>query len=135
MPITSDDLVTSSGKYPERANSPELTVELRANAEDLCKRVNNLLAVVWKSPVSVSSGFRTAAVNSSLPNAAKKSYHMLCKAVDLSDPEGKIKEAILAKPEVLSEYGLWLEDPASTVGWAHLDTGVRSPRTPKVFKP
>lgn len=135
MSITVDDILTSSGKYKDRAQSPELTTELRANADDLCKRVNNLLNAIWKAPVTVSSGFRTAAANSALPNAAKKSYHMLCKAVDLSDPQGKLKELILTKPEVLVDYGLWLEDPASTPGWCHLDSGVRSPRSPRVFKP
>lgn len=135
MSLTVNDILSSSGKYPERAKSPELTIELKANAENLCKRVNNLLNSIWRAKVSVSSGFRPAAVNASLPNAAKKSLHMQCKAVDISDPKGELKKAILEKPSVLEDYGLWMEDKDATPGWCHLDCGIRSPRSPRVFKP
>jgi len=135
MSLSVQDLLTSSGKYPDRAQSPELTTELRANAEDLIKRVNNLLAAIWRADVKISSGFRTAAANGALANSAKKSYHMTCKACDISDPKGELKAAILANPQVLQDFGLWLESPEATPGWCHLDCGIRSPRTPRVFKP
>lgn len=135
MSLSIDDIITSSGKYPERAKSPELTIELKANAENLCKRVNNLLNAIWRAKIIVSSGFRPAAINASLPNAAKKSLHMQCKAVDIVDLKGELKNAILERPSVLEDYGLWMEDKDATPGWCHLDCGIRSPRSPKVFKP
>lgn len=135
MALTVKDIIDSSGKYPERAKSPELTLDVKTNIEDLVKRVNNLLNAIWKAPVKVSSGFRTSAVNSGIHNAAKKSLHMNGQAVDIFDPDGKLKALVLERPELLADFGLWMEDPAATPGWQHLDTGKRSPRSIRIFKP
>ena len=84
--ITVDDIITSSGRYPERAKSPELTNELKTNAAKLCDAVNNLLTELkWNKPVSISSGFRPSSVNANVKGAAKKSNHMLAKACDIVD--------------------------------------------------
>jgi len=141
--LTLEDLITSSGKYPERANSPELTAELKANGADLVKRINNLLKDIYTIDVKVSSGFRPSSVNSTILNAAKRSLHMTLKACDISDPQGKLRDILLknvdeksnSSDDVLTKYGLWLENPQATKGWIHLDAGVRTPRKRKVFNP
>lgn len=113
----------------------EFTAEVRANAADLLLRVNGLLYELSLFPVEVSSGWRPAAINSSIPNAAKRSLHLLGKAVDLKDPDMRIGKQILADSWFLDKYGLWMEDLGSTKGWVHLDTAVRSARAIRVFKP
>lgn len=131
-----EDLLSSSGKYPERAKSEELTDDLKKNGEILLERVNTLLLSLGITTVAVSSGFRPSSVNSKITNAAKKSLHMLCKAVDIEDSEGKIAQAIKAKPELLKDHSLWMEDPDSTKGWVHLDiSDTRKDRKVRIFKP
>lgn len=112
----------------------EYSGQLEANALDLIKRVNNLLNDLRIDAIKVSSGWRPSAINARA-GGAKRSLHMQCKAVDLMDHDGLIKCAILSHPEKLLEYGLWMEHQDSTPGWCHLDTGVRSHRPIRVFKP
>ena len=116
--------------------SSELTEELRQNAKTLLNVVSALLAELdWKEYVVVSSGWRPQAINSKTKNAAKKSYHTLCLAIDVADKDGRLNKAILARPDLLEKYKLWMEDGKSTVGWTHLDLGTRPPRKIRVFKP
>ncbi len=133
--LTVEDVITSSGKYPERANSPELTDEVRANIVDLLARVNPCLAECGIEKVKVSSGFRPSAVNAAIPTAAKKSAHLTGKAVDLEDPEGKLKQVVGAKPGFLRKHGLMMEDPTACKTWMHLDTVARADRPSRTFKP
>jgi hypothetical protein len=140
MILKSDDILTSSGKYKERATSPECSVGVKANASDLATRVNKLLAFCGVPYVSVSSGFRTAASNAALANSAKKSAHMLGKAVDLVDKDNALYNKIYAWCEkdkwvLCKDLGLWLEDKGSTPTWCHIDMSVRSDRPIRVFKP
>lgn len=115
--------------YPE-----EWTLEIQANAEDLILRVNNLLKVIWSGEVVVTSGWRPLAINRKA-GGAKRSLHMQGKAIDLKDNDGSLAAAILKKPELLLDFGLWLENPESTKGWVHLDRGQRSERLVRIFKP
>lgn len=72
----------------------------------------------------VSSGWRPPVVNAGTPGAAVNSKHMTGQAVDLYDPDGDIDDWLMstAGQAVLAELGLWLEHPAATKGWAHLQT-------------
>lgn len=134
--ITLNDYVTSSGKYKEREDSEDLTDEVKSNANKLISVVNDFLAELgWEGPVYVSSGFRPAAVNASIKNAAKRSLHMSGLAIDISDPSGELDEKITKNPELLDKYGLWLEHPDATPGWSHLDLGTRSARAIRIFLP
>lgn len=138
--ITLQDLLTSKGRYPDRAKSPELTDELKANGEQLIKKVVALLTELGIKSVDISSGFRTAAANGATSNAAKKSLHMRCMAIDLlDDKDQSLGKLILSKPELLKKHGLWLEDLTATRGkntnWVHLDIGQRADRPIRVFKP
>lgn len=78
----------------------------------------------------VASGWRPQSINDKTPNASKKSYHIRCLAVDLKDHDGWYKSNMRPdlKPEIRSimeKYRFWMEDPASTPRWCHLDIGER----------
>lgn len=118
--ITLEQYITASGKYPERLQSEELTQELKDNAIQLLNKVNQFLEEVGVKEATVSSGFRPSNVNAALPNSAKKSNHMICKAVDIYDPDGKLDELFMANIETMEKYGIFLESPKSTPSWAHL---------------
>lgn len=104
-------------KYPEA-----MTPEIEANATDLLNRVNALLSDFGEDR-AVNSGWRPPQVNASTPNAAPKSKHMLGLAVDLADPEGDLDDWCSDNNgERLKSYGLWMEHPAATKSWCHLQS-------------
>lgn len=96
--------------------------------------VNDLLLIATGAGVTlernprtgsiVSSGWRPPAVNASTPNAAVRSLHMTGKAIDVYDPDGDLDEWLMtdAGQAMLQRLGLWLEHPAATKGWSHLQT-------------
>ena len=115
---------------PHRA---ELTRELRANARDTVRRVNRLLKRAGLN-AAVSSGWRPAAINATIPGAAMGSKHISCLAIDLEDGSGALDAWCMAHLDVLEEIGLWLEHPDATPGWCHLQT--QPPRSGnRVFSP
>lgn len=133
--INLEDFITASGTYPDRLNSEELTKNTKDNAVVLLNRVNQLLQELGITNVKVSSGFRPSAVNAKVKGAAKKSLHMSGRAVDIYDPKHEIAHKILARPDLLKKYDLWMEDPEVTPTWTHLDNGTRTERPLRVFKP
>ncbi len=132
-----EDFITASGKYPERLNSPELlTNNVMINLHKLRFSINSLFYKLnYNKDLVISSGFRPSSINAALPNSAKKSAHMTGLAVDLSDPDGSLDKLLVDNIDVLKSLNLWLEDPASTVGWAHIDLVQRVPRDKNIFKP
>lgn len=133
--LTLNDLITASGKYPERLRSGELTQDVLDNLNKLLDTVNPFLAEIGLKIAKVSSGFRPSEVNSALPNSAKKSLHMIGKAVDLEDADGSLDALIESRDDLKKKYGLWQESPASTKGWSHIDIGTRSAREKNTFLP
>ena len=138
--ITYEQYITASGKYPERLNSPELTDELKENARALLEKVNIILNEVGVHSVTVSSGFRPSNVNANIENAAPKSAHMLCQAIDIVDDKFQtIARLVFARQDLMIKHDLWQEDMRSTKGknsnWLHLDVKPRSERPLRVFKP
>lgn len=146
--ITVEDIITSSGRYPERKQSAELTPEVLSNMEETAKRVNALLNEIgWTEKISISSGFRPSAVNAGVAGAAKKSAHMIGKAVDIfqSKPENKVGNLIRklqnneGKKGILGRNKLMMESLEATIGknslWCHLDCIERSERPSMEFKP
>lgn len=102
-------------KYPASWNE-----DIEAHAIDLLARLNSLLAVFGEDR-AVNSGWRPPEVNSATPNAALKSKHMTGNAVDLADPEGDLDDWCSENDgSRLIQYGLWMESPAATKGWCHL---------------
>jgi Peptidase M15 len=131
-----NDLLTASGKYPERTKHKELNDELIANGEDLVSTVNDFLSEAGIQVGKISSGFRPSDVNSKIANAAKRSLHTRCLAVDFEDPTGEIAKKCKAVPHLLKKYKLFLENPEYTKGWCHLDKSpTRSDRASRMFNP
>lgn len=132
-PVTGMDVLTSSGRYPEREQDPSCDAAVRANAEELAERVSKLLLEVDFHPARVSSGFRTATANAAA-GGAKKSAHMAGQAVDIADPAGSLCHSILRYPHVLEMFDLYMENPQHSPGWVHLQTRrVKSGR--RIFNP
>jgi len=130
-----DYLMGRDSQYPQ-----ELTQEILDNIIILLEKVNAILWELKITKASVSSGWRPAAINSQVTNAAKKSLHMTGKAIDILDDKNQsLANKILTQPDLLKKYNLWLEDPACTKGkvtnWVHLDFGSRSERPLRMFKP
>ena len=105
----------------EEKYKADLTEEIVANAAILVERVHKLLEMFGEDR-PISSGWRPPAVNGSTPNAAPKSKHMTGQAIDLADPEGDLDEWCMANAEVLEGLELWLEHPAATKSWCHLQS-------------
>lgn len=138
--ITLNDYLTSSGKFPERAKSKELTPELLKNAQSYVDAMNDICTELGVTPPPFSSGFRPLTVNAATVNAAKASYHLKCLAGDFEDDANQTFGKLLAsRPDLLRKYGLFLEDLKSTKGkftnWAHTDKGKRADRPSRIFKP
>lgn len=139
--LTTGDWITSTGRFPERQNSKDLTKTVRENADILIQKVNGFLKELgWNQNISLSSGFRPSDVNSQVKNAAKASAHMIGKALDiLDDKDQTLAKLVESHPDLLRKYGLMMEDKSSTVGdntnWVHLDYVDRPDRPSRVFKP
>lgn len=104
-------------KYAE-----ELTGEIEANAAELLGKVNNLLAALgWPDP-EVRSGWRPPAVNDATRNAAAGSKHLTGQAIDLADNDRALARAIMMEPDVLQQFGLYMEDCRWTPSWVHLQS-------------
>lgn len=99
----------------------ELTPEMLADAQVTVDKVNLFLQRCGLTP-RLSSGWRPASVNRAVPGAAVYSNHTKCRAADLADPLGEVDDWALDHLMVLDELGLWLEHPAATKGWCHLQT-------------
>ena len=97
----------------------ELTPEYLINAQKTVDRTNQLLNAFGERR-NITSGWRPVSVNKIVPGAALYSKHTRCLAVDISDPDGDLDEWCLDNQDVLTEIGLWLEHPAATKGWCHV---------------
>lgn len=110
------------------SHARDLTPEIVRNAGHLLRKVNNLISLmrdveIEPHPVTgnpIVSGWRPPAINAGMKNAAPRSKHMSGNAVDLYDPEGAIDGWCMDHLDFLAELGLWLEHPAATKGWCHL---------------
>lgn len=111
----------------------KLPPQVVVNAAKLLDKVNALLADARISRV-VSSGWRPAEFNATVPGAAKTSKHITGDAVDLEDRDGKLKEWCVFNLDKLKLLDLYMEDPASTPTWVHLQQ--IAPKSGKqIFKP
>jgi uncharacterized protein YcbK (DUF882 family) len=109
-----------------------LTPEMKVNLDKLLVAVNKMRAY-WGKPLIVTSGYRPPAQNAAV-GGAKKSNHMICAAVDFADPDGSLARWLLNDISTLEDCGLYLEDPASTKGWVHVQ--IYPPASGRrIFKP
>lgn len=132
-------------------NRPEFardaTPLLHQRAIVLLSRVTEAMAEAEKFGVTyelnskrgdcMTSGWRPSAYNSTVPNAAPRSLHILGGAVDLYDPEGVIDTFFFGHEghgigrEILVKHNLWMEHPSATKGWAHFQD--KAPRSNNRF--
>lgn len=99
----------------------DLTVAIAEAAAVTIERANALLEVFGEER-GIHSGWRPPSVNASTPGAAQFSRHMTGQAIDIADPHGDLDEWCLTHLGILESLGLWLEHPASTKGWCHVQT-------------
>ncbi len=109
-----------------------LTEEMEANLIKLLKAINPIREAYGKGLI-ITSGYRSPADNAAA-RGAKKSNHLMCLAVDFKDTDGKFAEWCLAHLDLLEQHGLYMEDPAYTKGWAHLQYAKPASGN-RVFKP
>lgn len=95
-----------------------LTPELEANLTILLKAANDLQTLVGRQ-LTVSSGYRPAALNKAA-GGAKKSAHMLCQAVDFNDPDDYLDMWLFSRPQVLTDLNIYLEHSDYTPRWCHI---------------
>lgn len=128
----------------DRTHPHLLLSDLRANALRTIEAANAMLVLAKGAGVQiepagdgrvVTSGWRPPDVNARTAGAALHSLHMTCEAIDLHDPHGVIDDWLLTNADtVLRDLALWLEHPAATKGWAHVQ--MRPPRSGRrVFYP
>lgn len=117
------------GKWAKE-RSQELSDAHRQSAAVTVARANAILAT-FGDEREINSGWRPASYNATVSGAAKNSKHILCQAIDLRDTEGdldqylyddwlKWKEGGKEDECILAKNKLWMEHPASTKGWCHL---------------
>lgn len=99
----------------------ELTNKMKDDAATLISKVNQLL-IAYGHEAIISSGWRPYLVNKLISNAAVYSNHTKCLAVDLADPHGDLDNWCMNNLPTLEAVGLWLEHPAATKGWTHLQS-------------
>lgn len=111
----------------DKADAPQEVIE---NAKELVAKVNHLLSKLdLEEPVKVNSGYRDPSHNKRI-GGSSKSAHMFGMALDLRDPKNDIKSKITV--ELLEECGLYMENPADTPTWCHLQT---RPTRRRIFLP
>ena len=116
MKFTRQELLNAgSHKWKE---SEVDAVTLR-NLDDLIRKVN---ALGYVPPMSASSCLRSLKDQQRINPKAMGSSHLYGAAVDIPDPTGALAKWLLANKRKLIECGLWMEDPAYTKGWVHLQT-------------
>lgn len=121
------------GQHAALAAPGELTTEMRGNAARTVAAAINLLARFGQQR-GLRSGWRPRAFNSMVPNAKVASLHLTCEAIDLDDEDGELRDFCMANLGTLESLGLWMEHPASTKGWCHVQ--IKPPKSGKrVFYP
>jgi hypothetical protein len=119
-------IITSEDYFGKQSRIVKPTDDVIANADVLIARVNILLVEVYEvngiNPDGINSGWRSANYNAMVPGAAVNSKHITGQAIDLSDPEGELDEFLYKNQGFLVENSLWLEHPAATKGWTHLQS-------------
>ena len=128
MKFTPKELLNAgSHKWTEE----EIGLVIKRNLEDLIRKIN---ALGYQPPMRASSCLRSIKDQQRINPKAMGSSHLYGAAVDIADPDGKLKTWLKAHPDKLVECGLWAEDYASTPTWVHLQ--IYAPGSfNRVFKP
>lgn len=116
MTITTSEYLA---QHAALAEPGELTAEIANNAAMTVAKAISLMARFGEQR-GLRSGWRPKAYNAATPGSAPKSKHMTGEAIDLDDPEGDLDNFCMENQGTLASVGLWLEHPASTKGWCHV---------------
>ncbi|MEL4181248.1 D-Ala-D-Ala carboxypeptidase family metallohydrolase [Roseateles sp. PN1] len=102
----------------------KLTIELASRLLTQARSYGVSLDLNSKTGSVVSSGWRPPAYNATVAGAAPNSKHMTGQAIDIFDPDGDLDDWLMTGEgqAALTAIGLWIEHPASTKGWSHLQT-------------
>ena len=111
-----------------------LNPEQQKNLDILLVKMNKVRDAYGK-PMSVSSGYRPAAINAGVSGAAKNSSHTLCMACDIKDPDGSVRKWVLANLQLMKDLGLWIEDFRWTPTWVHFQIRPASRRIFMAYDP
>jgi hypothetical protein len=103
-----------------RAKFEDLPEDLQKNGTDLLEKLNKFRALYGK-PMYVSSGYRPPDVNKAA-GGGSKSAHLTLQACDFRDADGELKKFVAENPDVLEKCDLYMENPAITKTWLHLQT-------------
>jgi len=95
-----------------------LPAEHQANLKILLEKINKVRAA-WNKPMTVTSGYRSVADQMRINPKAPKSGHLAGACVDISDPNGDLRNWILSNLELMKSIGFWFEDFRYTKGWVH----------------
>lgn len=104
-----------------------LPVEHQANMMILLERINKV-RIAYGKPMIPTSCYRSMQEHLDIykrkgitdPNRIPmKSKHLYGQAVDISDPKQELQVWCRNNESKLKEIGLWLEDFAYTINWAH----------------
>lgn len=130
MKFTVQELL-SAGSHKWKESEVD-AVTLR-NLDDLCRKLNKLGYI---PPMRATSCLRSLADQKRINPSAMGSSHLYGCAVDIADPDGKLKSWLQtdAGNLALINCGLWAEDYKSTPTWVHLQTYVPKSFN-RVFKP
>lgn len=120
----SPDILRNAARMVDLAN--KMLVNARFDSVVLSPRADGLM---------VNSGWRPPSLNAKTPGASKTSLHMTGEAIDINDPTGALDAwCVKVCSTVLKDLGLWLEAPAATPGWCHVQA--KPPRSgARIFNP
>jgi hypothetical protein len=111
--------------------------DLEINVAVLLYRVNALLEAaekdLGKRTWVCNSGYRPPAYNAAI-KGSPNSAHITCQAVDIGDRDRSLMKWIMANPTYLEIAKLYMEDPAVTTTWIHLQTRPTKSGN-RIFKP
>jgi hypothetical protein len=98
----------------------DLTEEIRANAQVVVDRVNQLLERTNAGSLhSVRSGWRPRTLNARTPGSSTTSKHLSGEAVDIADDDRFLADWCSANQVDLVVSELWCEDFRWTPTWVH----------------
>jgi hypothetical protein len=123
----------------DETHAAELTPEIRANGEELVRRISLLLGFAEADGVTpgydqvtgthIAGGWRPRGVNARTANAGKNSTHITGQGVDVQDtPSRDLARWCLANLDALETCGLYMERPQWTAGannddpWCHFQS-------------
>jgi hypothetical protein len=106
------------GRDTDKVWASQCTLNIRANAEMLIDVVNQLLAI-YGQDLPVTSGWRPAAYNLQV-GGSPTSKHVTGNAVDIADGDGAFKDWLKDNVDQLIKLDLYMEAPACTPTWVHL---------------